>query len=82
MIALLTAPQVKPNNAYRYMVQLASNELELECEGVPVPANYKMVDVVVSDPNPDAIATLLQAAGLLDGWGIVSHWSPEDCDCF
>ncbi len=82
--ALLTAPEAlaQPALATRYMVELASNEVELDAYGVPVPSDYKRLDVVVTEPTFDAIEQLLQITGNLDGWGIVNHWTPEDCDCF
>lgn len=80
MLQLLTAPQVlaQPTQAHRYMVDLASNDLDFE----GVPTSYKTVDVVVDEPTEDAIATLLQDGGHLEGYGIVKCWTPEDCDCF
>lgn len=84
MIALLTAPETltQPEQAHRYMVELASTETVLDCQGVPVPATTKKVDVCVVERGLDAITTELTAAGHLDGYQIVSHWVPTDCDCF
>ena len=79
---LLTAPQVQPTQAHRYMVELASNDLELDAYGEAVPKDFKTLDVVVSEPTIEALTTLLQVTGYLNGYGIVSHWIPEDCDCF
>lgn len=82
MLQLITAPETltTPALARRFMVELASNELVLDAQGVPVPQEVKIVDVCVTAEA--AIATLLQAAGHLDGWNIKSHWTPTDCDCF
>ena len=84
MIELLTAPETltAPALAHRYMVQLASIEIELDAYGVPVPATTKMLDVCVVEPSLAAITTLLNAAGHLEGFEIVRHWIPEDCNCF
>ncbi len=84
MFQLLSAPETlnQPSLAHRFMVELASDELELDSNGIPVPVDYRTIDVVVIEPTLAAITALLQAAGHLDGWGIVSHWVPEDCDCF
>lgn len=84
MIALLTAPQVlaAPTQSHRFMVELASIETVLDCEGVPVPAYIKKLDVCVAEPCVNAITTELTAGGHLNGYQIVSHWVPEDCDCF
>ena len=84
MIALITAPQVlaAPAQSHRYMVELASIEMVLDARGVPVPATTKKVDVCVFEPCIDAITTLLADKGHLDGFQVVKHWVPEDCDCF
>lgn len=78
MFQLLTAPEVQPTQAHRYMVELASNDIDFE--GVPVA--FKTLDVVVTEPTLDAISVLLQSSGHLNGWGLVDHWIPQDCDCF
>ena len=84
MITLLSAPETltSPASAHRFMVELASNELVLDAQGVPVPQEFKTVDVCVMSPTLEAIATLLQATGHLNNWNIVSHWIPSDCCCF
>lgn len=84
MITLLSAPETltTPALAHRFLVELASKELVLDAQGILVPQEFKTVDVCVVEPTREAIATLLQAAGHLDGWSIVSHWIPEDCCCF
>ncbi len=84
MPQLLTAPQVlaAPAQSHRYMVELASIESVLDSKGVPVPAYFKKVDVCVVEPCIDAITTLLASEGHLDGYQIVSHWVPTDCNCF
>ena len=75
---LLTAPEAlaQPTQAKRFMVELASSTLDFE----EVTTDTKSVDVCVTEEA--AIPTLLQAAGHLNGWRIVSHWVPESCDCF
>lgn len=85
MITLLTAPQVlaAPAQCHRYIVELASIEVELDSQGVPVPAYFKKVDVLVAESHIDDITTLLAAKGHLDGFQVVSYCSPADgCDCF
>lgn len=84
MLQLLTAPETfaQPTLAHRFLVELASNELVLDAQRIPVPQEFKTVDVCVMSPTLEAIATLLQATGHLDGWGIVSHLVPDDYDCF
>jgi len=84
MITLLTTPQViaAPAQSHRYIVELTSIETVLDSKGVPVPAYIKKLDVCVAEPCVNAISTELTAGGHLDGYQIVSHWIPEDCDCF
>lgn len=81
MFELLTAPETlaQPTIAHRYMVELASNELELDRDGIPVPVDYKTVDVVVTEPTEQAIKTLIAATSWLAGYTMVSHWVPDDC---
>jgi len=83
MIALLTSPQVlaAPAAACRYMVELASTETELNAEGVPVPVATEILDVLVAEPSLDAITKFLFLKGLLEGFEIMRHWVPSDCDC-
>ena len=79
----LTAPSAqKTERTFRYFCELASNELELDRDGIPVPVDYKTVDLVVTEPTEQAIKTLIAAADWLKGYTMVSHWVPEDCDCF
>lgn len=81
MTQLLTAPQalVKPvPMTYRYMVELASDELDYE----GVPERFITVDVVVTEPTPEAIALLLKSASWLEGYTIVSYWQPDGCTEF
>lgn len=84
MIQLFTAPEVfaTPALAQRYMVELVSTAKEIDAQGVPVPTHTKTVDVVVVEPSLDAIKLLLATAGHLEGYEVVKHWIPEDCDCF
>ncbi len=80
MFQLLTAPETlaQPTLAHRFMVELASDELELDRDGIPVPVDYKMVDLVVTEPTKTAIQTLIAATSWLKGYTMVSHWIPED----
>ncbi len=59
MLQLLSTPKTftSPASAYRYMVELASIELVLDAQGVPVPKDLKTIDVVVSEPSKEAIET-------------------------
>lgn len=54
MLQLLTAPETlaQPTLAHRFLVELASTETELNHEGVPVPKEFKTIDVCFIDiPN-------------------------------
>lgn len=84
MITLLSTPETlaQPTQAHRYMVEVASIETALDSSGVPVPAYCKILDVCVVEPTREEIATVLKLARHLDGYQIVSHWVPSDCDCF
>lgn len=85
MLDLVTAPETlaQPTLAHRFMVELASTETELDAQGVPVPKEYKTIDVVLLEPTKQAIKTLIAATDWLKGWTMVSHWVPEDdCNCF
>ena len=79
MLELLTAPTAfeQPRN-YRFMVELAS--IQVDEEGVP--ESCQVIDVVVSSPTPEAIATLLGATDRLQDYAIVDYWMPDDCDQF
>ena len=64
--------------SYRYLAELASNELDFE----GVPERFLTVDAMVLEPSETAILELLGEKGLLKDWGLVSFWIPEDCDEF
>jgi len=80
MTSYLTAAaaQKTTRHTYRYMCQLVSNELELDSRGIPVPKDCQTVDVLVTEPTETAIASLIAAAGWLDGYTMVSDWVPDD----
>lgn len=63
----------KTQSAYRYMCQLASNELELDRDGIPVPKHFQIVDVVATEPTEAALTSLIAAVGWLSGYTIVAH---------
>lgn len=80
MTAYLTAPKAaKTQRTYRYMCLLASNELELDRNGIPVPKHFQNVDMVITEPTLAAIASLIAAVGWLSGYTLVAHWIPSDC---
>lgn len=72
---VLTAEQcISTHCTYRYMVQLASKEVDYE----GVPERTQLIDLVVKEPTPEAIALLLEASGYLKDWQIASYWQPTD----
>lgn len=71
---LLTDESVYDTGAgYRYCVQLVSRELDFE--GVPMDA--KIVDVLVTAPDPDLVRSAIAGAGWLSGWMITDAWQPK-----
>lgn len=81
MYDLLTATDAtdNPTEAKRYMVQLASNALELDCLGIPVPIKYKTVDVCVVGEERE-IMMLIAATGYLKGYSVIGWWKPTEDD--
>jgi len=81
MTLYLTAPnaQKTQHRTYRWKVQLASNQLELDRYGEPVPQDYKIIDVVVLSPGEAPIRQLIATTSWLNGFSIVGIWEPEDC---
>lgn len=79
---LLTAAEAISSKAptYRYLVELASIESELDKDGFEVPVAYKTIDVVVTEPTTAAIKLLISSCQWLQGWELASFWvgEPED----
>lgn len=71
---LTTKDCTSRDHTYRYIVQLASQEVDFE----GVPERTQLIDVVVKEPTSEAIALLLEAAGYLKDWQIASYWQPTD----
>ena len=65
-------------DSYRYFVELASNETELDAWGEPVPVSFKTLDVVVAEPGIDAVVGLLVQQDWLNGYTVCDYWQPED----
>lgn len=75
----LISPQAeKTQRTYRYMCQMVSNELELDCNGIPVPKDCQTVDVVVTEPGVEAVKALIAVTDWLSGHTMVSHWIRSD----
>lgn len=63
---------------YRFFIELASHEVELYPWDEPVPVSFKIVDVVVSQPIAQAIATLIASYEWLNGYSIVHYWQENE----
>jgi len=63
---------------YRFFVKLASNEVEVDPWDEPVPANFKAIDVVVTQPTQEAIATLIASYDWLKEYSIVHYWQESE----
>jgi hypothetical protein len=55
-------------------VQLASDELELDAYGVPVPKDWKTITLIAMDDKPETIRLLVAAIPELKGYTIIDHW--------
>ena len=70
----LTAPDaISAKQSYRYYVEVAC--LKRDFEGVP--EFTRTIDVVVTQPTPDALRQLINACGWLNGYELVSYWEPD-----
>ena len=77
--AYLIGPGVeKTQSVYRYMCQLASNKLELDRDGIPVPKHFQIVDAVVTEPTLAAITSLIEVVDWLSDYTLMAHWIPSD----
>jgi len=76
MMTLLSASETKTVKlpTYRYLVQLASYQLD----HLGVPEHVQLLDVVVLEPTLEAIISLVTATGWLDSFTMVSYWIPAD----
>lgn len=60
--------------AYKYSVELASNDYELDYDLNEVPKSWKKIDVLVTERSENAVRNLVASAGWLKDFGIVSIW--------
>lgn len=83
MTQQLTAAEVieQKLTGHRFMVELMTLELELDNLGIPVPVDFKVIDVVVAQPTAEAIEQLIASVPFLEAYSVVSFWKPEECDC-
>lgn len=75
---MLTAPEVKEQKltGHRYLVELVSKQVELH-EDRAVPVSTRTIDVVVTQPTLDAIASLVAACSWLKGYEVISYNEPS-----
>jgi hypothetical protein len=78
MMAYITAESATPENSHRFFVELASDELELDAWGIEVPKDFKVIDLVVSEPTKQAIIEALLGVEELKGYTIVDYFRPLD----
>lgn len=72
----ITAPEaVGAKQSYRYYVELASEQRDWE----GVPEFTRTIDVVVTQPTLEAIASIVAACSRLKGYEVVSY-NELDCD--
>lgn len=78
----LTDAEICPGspNSYRFFVELASNEVELDAYDEPVPVAFKTLDVLVVEPTIEAIRRVIANQNWLKDFSIVDYWQP-DPDC-
>lgn len=73
MTYLTAADAIGAKQCYRYYVELASSQRD--CEGVP--EFTRTIDVVVTQPTPEAISQLIAACSWLKDYSIVSYNEPS-----
>ena len=78
ILPVLTAKEVFTQKVvgYRYLVELASKQVELQ-EDRAVPVSTKVIDIVVTQPSKEEIASLIAACSWLKGYSIVSYHEPS-----
>jgi len=78
ILPVLTAPEVfsKKLVGYRFWVELAAKKHELQ-DNRAVPISTQTIDIVVTQPTEDAIASLVAACSWLKGYEVVSYNEPS-----
>jgi hypothetical protein len=78
VLPLVTCPQIYEHKlvGHRYLVELVSRKYELQ-EDRAVPVSTRTIDVVVTQPTIEAIASLIAACSWLKGYSIVSYHEPS-----
>jgi len=75
MPQLLTSPEVveKKSVGHRFFVQLVTEEGELDAWEQPVSKGDLVIDIVVSEPTPEAIKKLIAEALWFKNWVMVDY---------
>lgn len=55
-------------------VQLVSEELELDANDVPVPKDWKIIELLVLDDSKQTIAQIVASTPEYVGYKVVDHW--------
>ncbi|OWY63875.1 hypothetical protein B7486_50500 [cyanobacterium TDX16] len=78
VLPLVTCPQIYEHKlvGHRYLVELVSKQVELQEERA-VPASTRTIDLVVTEPSKEAIASRVAACSWLKGYEIVSYKEPS-----
>lgn len=63
-------------------VQLATKELELDAYDVPVPKDWKVVDLVVLDHNRQTIEQIVTSTPEYVDYKVIDHWQVIDMEVF
>lgn len=72
IMTYLTSPVASGSDQYRYIAELASDELDQD--GVPL--DFIKADVVVAEPTQKTIEREIAACPWLEGYTLVSYWKP------
>jgi len=74
VLPLVTSPEVveKKSVGYRYLVELASKQVQLQDDRA-IPVDTQIIDVVVVQPSIETIEQLLASCGWLRDWQIISY---------
>lgn len=79
MTQVLVAQEVVEQKltGHRFIVELASHEVELDAWGIPVLVDFKTIDAVAGEPTREAICALIVDYEWLKDYSIVDYWQPD-----
>ena len=83
MPQVLTATEVieQKLDGYRFFVELATLELEIDDWGIPVSKDSRVIDLVVAQPSSEAIEQLIALVPFLEGYSVVDYWQAGGSNC-